>query len=286
MNNLLGSVTKPLSSIGLGKVPGVTALYKYAWQHFGPKGIRMINIDGIKLYVICRDWAVAPTMMFAHVWEPAETAIFKQCIKDGMTVVDAGAYIGYFAILSSNLVGDRGKVYAFEPSPESRELLRKNILINVCDNVEVYSQAVSNKSGYATFHLSTTNSSGNSMFEEYRNTPQIDVAIVTLDEIVGNRKVDFVKMDIEGGEMRALQGMTGLIKNSPNLKMIVEVFPDRLEKAGSSLGEFIGALQDKFKLYVIGRDGTSDEARISDIRDATKVAGSSINLFCDREGRQ
>lgn len=275
-----GRAIKPLFNIGVGEIPGVHALYKFVWGHFGPKGVMLTRVNGLKLYVPCHDWAVAPTLIFAHTWEPEETKVFTQHIKKGMTVIDAGAYIGYYSLLASKLVGIKGKVYAFEPSPECIELLYKNIQLNNCKNIFVVEKAVTDKNGYRAFYISPSNLSGSSIFESSPNL-QVGVSTTTLDEAIGNEKVDFIKMDIEGGEPKALNGMTNIIKNSPNLKMIIEVFPARLVEIGSSLEEYIGFLQHHFQLHIIGRNGLTSEVGLWDIQRATRKP-AIINLFCQR----
>lgn len=276
---------KPLFNIGLGQIPGVTPVYKYVWQHFGPKGIRLIDMNGFKLYVVCRDWAITPTMMFTHTWEPTETAILRNHIKEGMTVIDAGAYIGYYSVLASKLVGNKGKVYSFEPSPESLGVLRKNIELNDCRNVQVIGKVVSDKSGYATFYPNPRNLSGSTTFDGYSSVrdskdPKIEIPAVTLDDVIGSEKVDFVKMDIEGGETKALRGMLGIIMNNPNLEMIIEVSPVGLMRVGSSLEGFVNFLQRYFRLHIIGRNGLTDTVSLQDIQTSFRRT-TIINLFCD-----
>ncbi len=274
-----GRAIKPLFNIGVGQIPGVHPLYKYIWGHYGPRGVRLTEVGGFKLYVACHDWAVAPTLIFTHTWEPSETKIFREHIKKGMTVIDAGAYIGYYSLLASKLVGSKGKVYAFEPSPESLDLLHKNIQLNNCKNIQVFKKAVTDKTGHTTFYLSPHNLSGSSILRSPQN-PQIEVSTTTLDEAVGDERVDFIKMDIEGGETRALKGMAKIIRNNPNLEMMIEV---GLAEVGSSLEEYIGFLQRYFQLHIIGKCGLTSVVDLRDIQRAIKKA-TVINLFCRGKG--
>jgi len=277
---IFSKAIKPLSDIGLGTIPGVSPLYKFIWKHFGPKGVRLTDVNGLKMYVVCRDWAVAPTMLFNHVWEPVETKICKQHIKEGMTVVDAGAYIGYYSILASKLVGSRGKVYAFEPSPECLELLYKNIEINNCKNIQVFTKAVTDKVGYTMFYVNPQNLSGSSTARSFQG-PQIEVPTTTLDEAIGNQRVDFIKMDIEGTEPKAIRGMNKVIRNNSQLKMIIEVSISRLTDTDSQLEEYIKLLQSHFILHIIGQSGLTREISLQNIKNATRKNGV-INLFCQR----
>jgi FkbM family methyltransferase len=282
MLSVVGKVVKPLSDIGLGKLPGVSALYKFAWSRFGPKGIRTTSVDEFNLSINCADWAVAPTMMFSHTWEPEETKLVKHCVREGMIAVDIGAHIGYYTVLMSKMVGEKGLVYAFEPSLNNQELLRKNVLMNDCNNVEIFRQAVGDKAGYANMYLNATNSSGDSMFTDDNGAREQTsrVPITTLDRVIGGSRVDFIKMDVEGAETRALLGMTGVLRNNRDLKMIIEVFPKKLEEANSGLEELVSLLiQSRFRLHIIGKGGLGTEAGLGDIRAATDKYGP-INLFC------
>lgn len=280
---ILGRVIKPLFNIGIGKIPGVLPLYKLFWRYCGFKGVRLTKVNDFKLYIIGRDWAVAPTMIFAHVWEPVETEICKQHIEEGMTVVDIGAYVGYYSLLASRLVGSKGKVYAFEPSPECLKLLHKNIQINNCQNIQVFGKAISDKADYVEYYLVHENPSNNSALKTLKYCQQIQVPTTTLDEVIGDKRVDFIKMDIEGGERLALNGMTKVIKNNSNLVMLVEVYLQGIVSAGWSLKEYIDFLVNRFHLHIVGKNGITSEVGYIDIQNAIKKC-TAINLFCRKRG--
>ncbi len=281
ITEVLGRAIKPLSSIGLGRLPGVLSLYKFIWKHFGPKGIRLTETNGFKLYVICHDWSISPPLIYAHRWETAETAICQQYIKEGMTVIDAGASIGYYTILTSKLVGSKGMVYAFEPSPECLEVLRRNVELNSCANVQVVGKAVTDKTGHIPFYLNPHTLSSSAIPRTAEMPQTIIVPAVALDDVVGDKKVDFIKMDIEGAETHAFRGMARIIKNNPDLKMIVEVFPRGMLEVGSSIEEFVSFLQQYFELYVIEKSGLRGAVDLQDIKRTIKKT-PIINLFCQR----
>ena len=284
MKLIIGIVSRlisPLLNRGLGKIPGVIPLYRRFWGWCGFKGIRLVRVNDFKMYVICRDWAVAPTMIFAHSWEPEETRICKQYVKEGMTVVDAGAYIGYYSLLTSRLVGNKGKVYAFEPSPESLSVLKKNIQLNNCKNIQVVEKALTDKIGDASYYLVHNNPSNSSTIEALEYREKITVSTTTLDEVIGNQRVDVVKMDIEGGERAALNGMPNVISNNPNLVMLVEVYLQGIVSAGGDLKEHIEFLINRFHLHIVKKDGITDEVGYVDIRNTIEKR-TAINLLCRR----
>ncbi len=86
-------------------------------------------------------------------YERLVTIHVERLLKDGMVMVDVGAFCGYYTLLASRLVGASGKVYAFKPHPTSYAYLLKNIEINGCRNVKASNIAVANSSGSAVLCL-------------------------------------------------------------------------------------------------------------------------------------
>jgi hypothetical protein len=102
-----------------------------------------------------------------------------------------------------------------------------------------------------------------------------------------NRPVDLVKMDVEGWEMRVLEGMLETIRRNPNLKIMTECYPNALQESGFSPEGFLEKLVDYgFKLYII--DEETGTTKLADIGSTVKTAqrGGLINLYCDRQGRR
>lgn len=278
----IGRMLSPLFNKGIGRLPGMLRLYRACWRWFGFKGVRLAKVNDFKLYVICRDWAVAPTMLFAQYWEPEETKICEKYIKPGMVVVDIGAYIGYYSLLASKLVGDEGRVYSFEPSSDCIHILHRNLEINGCKNVKVFEKAVFDKIGDADYYLVYDNPSNSSMVQSLEYYKTIRVITTCLDEELANEKVDFIKMDIEGGEVFALCGMKNIIRNNPDLMMIAEVYPAGLIEAGSTVKQYVSTLQEYFNLFTIDKHGRLDVATLDNIERLVETY-KAINLFCRRK---
>ena len=104
-------------------------------------------MPGIKMYLDPTDKVITPTMLVLGNWEPSETSWFLRVVKPGDTFVDVGANAGYYTIIGSRLVGEKGKVYAFEPEPAMFALLEKNVRLNGLTNVVLERKALSNKQG-------------------------------------------------------------------------------------------------------------------------------------------
>jgi len=150
-------------------------------------------------------------------FEPYSVRILRAAVETGDVVLDVGANIGFFATLFSRWVGDDGRVLAVEPEPENLALLRRNLIDNGCRNATVCECAVGATRGVAHFSLDeATGSTGHlgispTAGESAVGTGKVQVIptdVETIDDLVAAHAVtpNVMKMDIEGGEARALEG--------------------------------------------------------------------------------
>lgn len=144
--------------------------------------------------------------------EPEVLNVMATVIKPGDTVVDAGANVGFFTIFMSKLVGEKGTVVAIEPDPRNRVKLKKNIDINDCQNVDIYNSPLSDETREVDFHLcfenGLSNMFNNSLVETGGVAETIRLMTRTLGDILKeNDTPSFMKMDVEGAEKRALNGL-------------------------------------------------------------------------------
>lgn len=129
-------------------------------------------------------------------------------INPADVVVDVGAHVGMFSVYASRLAG-KGRVYAFEPMPQNFEMLERNLALNGVRNVSAINKAVSDETGSTHFFLSGHNTGGHSLYAGDDRTQGIKVETVSLKDFTGEnkiKKIDFLKMDCEGGEYRILFG--------------------------------------------------------------------------------
>jgi FkbM family methyltransferase len=204
-----------------------------------------VEINGCRLFLPDRDVGVSEYLRLDGHWEPEMTEEFKRLVRPGMTVLDVGANIGYHAVLASRLVGPQGRVLAFEPEPGNLALLRKNLAANGCANVEVFPCAVGAAAGTIELHLSAANMGSHSTaYAPDAAGRTVTVPLVRLDDAVKpGLEPDVVKMDIEGGEAAALDGMPRLLAN-PKLKAVfLEINKDILAKLGSSAEEILSRVR-------------------------------------------
>lgn len=178
-----------------------------------------------------------------------ERVLLRDIIKPGMTVVDVGANIGIYSAYMAKIVGKEGRVYAFEPSPHTFNLLKK---YNKNLNVTLVQAAVGDTTGRITLYLSDKLNVDHHTYETDEVRQKIDVPSCRLDDYLKNEKVDFIKMDIQGFEHRALLGMTNILQNNHDIKLLMEFWPYGLIKAATTPQEVLSFLHElNFKTELI-----------------------------------
>ncbi len=183
----------------------------------------------------------------AGLYEADLTHLFLRILREGMTVLDLGANVGYYTLLACKRVGASGNVYAFEPDPETCKYLLRNIRANGCLNATLAMRAVSNTTGIAYLVRDPTTYAKNWLSTSQPRSEHAVVQTVTLDDFFAQEgwpPVDLVKMDIEGGEKAALEGMRELSRRNPQMQLIIEYSQENLLRAGTSREAFVAVLQE------------------------------------------
>lgn len=170
-----------------------------------------------------------------------ERRFIENSVRAGMRVADIGANIGLYTLLMARLAGAAGRVHAFEPQAAMAGALRQNVELNRAAQVVVYPYAVGAAAGSGVLDADSLNSgdarlapAGRHLPASNRSAAKPTVSIHALDEILEGEMLDFIKMDIQGWEGRALQGMSALLRRSPGLTLYFEFWPKGLRAAGSS----------------------------------------------------
>lgn len=127
-------------------------------------------------------------------------------ITKGDVVIDAGANIGIFTVISSILVGNDGCVLAIEPDPENLSILKKNMELNNLKNIKIINKALYKESGSNKKFYQNGVMSKIITCETQNETAYIDVETITFDDLISQTGIrpNILKMDIEGGEKFAL----------------------------------------------------------------------------------
>ena len=241
--NIFSKLVKPLVGTGIGNFKPAYSLYQRIiasrmFKNSIPTNI--VTADGFQIEILSKEHKehiedISTELLFKGVHEPMTTKIFKQILKPGDIVVDVGANIGYFTLLSSKLVGYRGIVYAFEPDANNMRILLRNAEINHFENIRPYQVAVSNGIGRATFYTSSKECARHSLIKTKEHDNNTVVEVDKIDNIVtGNIKL--LKTDTEGNELAVLQGAEKIITNSEDIVLIVEINFEALKACDTQLG--------------------------------------------------
>jgi len=133
-------------------------------------------------------------------------------------VIEGGSFIGDQTVFLSKI---SDKVYSFEPLKSTYDLLLKNLELNNCHNVVAYNKGLSEKETTVLFHnipsgnlgasCLSENPLGELEINELNENDQMCAEMTTIDTLDLN-KLDFIKLDIEGYEIKALKGGIETIK--------------------------------------------------------------------------
>jgi FkbM family methyltransferase len=142
-------------------------------------------------------------------YERTKQSALVGLLRPGQTFLDVGANVGFYTLLGSRLVGPEGRVVSLEPLPANLGSLRDHVRMNSASNVEVIAAAAGRAGGRLRFAPAASRSMG-----RLDESGGLEVDVVSLDELVSAGRLPpphVIKMDIEGGEVAALEGASELL---------------------------------------------------------------------------
>lgn len=213
------------------------------------------NRDGIHFELDVHD-IIQRDIYIYNYYEPEDVRAFRRLVGPGDVVFDVGANIGQYTLLASKLVGSPGHVFAFEPSPDVLPKLKKHLLMNHADNVELAAKAVAESDGTASFYPAAQESNqgvgsllpAESYRAELRSSQAVEVEVTTLDSFCdqhGIESIDLLKVDVEGLDLDVLRGAERILARSPHVVVMSEVEPLNFVQRGFSFDDFIDYMQQR-----------------------------------------
>lgn len=250
--------------------------YAYLGDHTGQCRV----LGELLMYVDTRDLSLTPHMIMNGYWEMWVSQAIASFVKPGMRCIDVGANCGYFTLLLAELVGPTGIVEAYEPQERLADLIKKSITVNgFGKQAMVQCSAVGDYSGSTVLNTlpGMTGSASLLGLCEPRMESE-SVRIVSLDDMGWGQEntppVDFVKIDIQGLEMKALAGMRKMIARSPKIAIAMEFTPTDHQDPEAALL----TIQEEFGLR-IGEIGTDGLVRPIAIVDAAKTDPGGFRML-------
>ncbi|HEV2364507.1 MAG TPA: FkbM family methyltransferase [Caulobacteraceae bacterium] len=226
-----------------------------------------------KLYVDGADVGFGANVLLDGLWESWLTVFMARRVKAGMAVADVGANHGYYSLLFADLVGEQGRVAAIEPNPAVCHLLRRSLVLNgFSARVTVLEAAAAAEEGHDVELYAPPGESKNGRVVNWAGfgsgrEHSVPVPAVRLSTALSRwDRLDFVKMDVEGAEQRAAEGLRPLLeRDRPDF--VLEYHPLRCPDPEALLG-WLGQIYGRFRS--IEFDGEAHPRRTSELLDGNR----------------
>lgn len=221
------------------------------------------------------------SILTGNLCESNLSTLIKNEVKSGMILFDIGANIGLTSLLFSKLVGQNGHVYAFEPEKNLFSIIKKNIKLNNISNISLFPIAISDKTGSSFLSINSEQDGDNRLSIEKIDNNSLEVKTISIDDFCKEHNIfpDFIKMDIQGHEPKALHGMLDIIQRQTNLKILTEFFPSAILSAKSSPKMFLTDLQKfGFIIYQLSSSGQLKEFSMDTLLNLKN--DDFVDLYC------
>jgi FkbM family methyltransferase len=216
--------------------------------------------------------------------------LLRRLLGPGDWMVDGGAHVGLFTLVAAACVGPSGKVLAFEPAPEARAQLLKNVEINGFSRVDVRSEALAEEQGTREFVAFSVEAWGSSSFappEGLAGGQRETVETVTLDSVISSEeqaRLKLIKLDLEGAEYAALRGAQRLLAEAkPDL--ILELEPEHLARQGATIDAIVRLLEPYGYAFFRAEWNADDEVVLVPT-DLKGSGGGHPNVYMTRDVRR
>jgi FkbM family methyltransferase len=286
MKNLVKKVLKAIGLLEMVKDIFSPKSEKVFQKKYGSINQWILNRRGINVIYSTSDsyskkWFF-PRYDNDKIHEPVATDLFIDNIESNSVVFDIGGHLGYFSCLSSKLAPD-GNVHVFEIDPKCYNLIEKNLKLNNISNVKINNYAVSDHNGFEKIPLLENPNAGlkmNSNAKDY-----VDVKAIQIDDYVSENNVvpNFIKIDVEGAELKVLNGMKKVLKQN-NLKLLVEIHVDNLRKFfDSDYKDILRMIENEGFVMKNIESHRNSESGFTLITKDSDLTGNTM-IFCEKSG--
>ncbi len=219
--------------------------------------IKKANYFGASFNLHIDDW-IQENIYFVSDYEHAELVFIKNQLKSGDVFVDIGANIGVHSLIASQILSEQGKVISFEASKKNYMRLQEHIQLNHAQNIEAHHVAIADSEKEITLYYNEAEANKGMISAYGQNEAHKEsIQAVTLDSVLGVTKIDFIKIDIEGGEYDALKGMKQILQTQ-NPVLLIELEEDIIAKTDYKEEDIINYLAQ----FGYQRNYLSDQGRL------------------------
>ncbi len=249
----------------IGKPPGFERVIRMFWPPEKCRAMapRLMSLRGEPLFFADPRTPLGWHVLFFGTYEPELRSFLNSFLQPGYVAIDVGANVGWHTLLMAMKVGRNGRIVAFEPNPSVRKALIRHLELNRFSQVRVLPYALSDEESRVKFFGPPADDPGNGDGFIVHDPSSVSGSLIevearALDRLLPNldiERLDFVKMDIEGFEYRALLGMAATIEQfGPVITFEFNAsYLDRCEATPETLGKLIA--KHGYQTFVIGRSG-------------------------------
>lgn len=218
---------------------------------------RVINQEPLRLVPACR-------FLGGH-YEESVCAWMKARVRPGAVILDVGAQVGLYAMLAARWVGETGRIFAFDPSPEAVAILKRHLAMNhLSQNVTVVAGAAGAEDGVVSMNMAGAAPENSLASSQHagRSYRAVEVPVMRIDHFCAQQQIKpaLIKIDTEGWELHVLRGAGDLLRDEA-ITWVVEMHPYAWAEAGYERTD-VEALLAENGLEAVALTGQSDPLAI------------------------
>jgi FkbM family methyltransferase len=206
---LLGVIRRLFAAsrrVRVASILGVLLLRVYLLR---PRPPVVVDVMGVRMELDPMDVVDRGLLVYPWLWDPKEIQFMREHLAPGSVFVDAGAHVGFYALMAGRCVGPTGRVLAIEADPKTYETLARNARLNgELPVIPVHAALAESRRRLVLSRNPAPNKGGNSVLFEYPGGDRVEVDGVSLVDLLDEHAIDRpdgIKLDLEGYEFKVLQ---------------------------------------------------------------------------------